>query len=304
MNRAFVVVLLLCLCAPLLLVNARWVDSRTRPAEPREGGQIIDTNVVPANVKVQGSGPAIVLIHGFGAAIDWWDKVAPQLAVNNRVISIDLIGHGGTAAPRLGYSIERQAAMVSSVLDKLGVDRFTVIGHSMGGEVSVALAEQNPQRVERMVLIDSPPVADTSFTPMTQIYMEPVIGELLSRFETDRALRRGLEQGFAPGFPIPEAFVGDLKQLTYTAARSAHDASITYRQTRAPYERLAALQPAPPLLVIFGSRDAIVPAETAKLFEHVPGAKLEIIDGAGHSPMVEAPEKTVNLIQAFLARTL
>jgi pimeloyl-ACP methyl ester carboxylesterase len=171
----------------------------------------------------------------------------------------------------------------------------------MGGEVSVALAERNPQRVERMVLIDSPPLPDTTFSMMTRLYMQPVVGELLSRFETDRALRRELEQGFAPGFAVPDAFVGDLKQVTYTAARSAHEASIAYRQGKAPYERLAALQPAPPLLVIFGSRDAIIPSNTANLFEHVPGARVELIEGVGHSPMVEAPEKTLELIQGFLA---
>jgi pimeloyl-ACP methyl ester carboxylesterase len=96
--------------------------------------------------------------------------------------------------------------------------------------------------------------------------------------------------------------VDDLKQLTYTASRSAHEESIVYRRAKAPYERLAALHPPPPQLVVFGSQDAIVPPETAKLFEHVPGTKVEIIEGAGHSPMVEAPEKTLELIQGFLTR--
>ena len=65
--------------------------------------------------------------NGFGAAIDWWDKIAPELATNYRVIRLDLIGHGGTAAPRSGYSIERQAMLVSAILDQLGVERFTVV---------------------------------------------------------------------------------------------------------------------------------------------------------------------------------
>ncbi len=82
-----------------LAINAWWVDSQTRAAAPRDGGVIIDTPIVPANVKVEGQGPAVLLIHGFGAAIDWWDKIAPGLAANHRVIRVDLIGHGGTAAP-------------------------------------------------------------------------------------------------------------------------------------------------------------------------------------------------------------
>jgi pimeloyl-ACP methyl ester carboxylesterase len=298
MKRALVIVVAL-VCA--LLLNARWVDSRTRAAVAREGGQVMNTSVVPANMRIQGSGPAIVLIHGFGAAIDWWDKIAPQLAKDHRVISVDLIGHGGTAAPASGYSIPRQAALVATILDNLGVDRVTVIGHSMGGEVATALAEQNPARIERMILIDSPPNADATFTPLTHLYLDPVIGQLLSRMQTDDALRHGLEQGFAPGFPVPEAFVSDLKQLTYTAFRSAHDESIAYRKAKPPYERIAALQPVPPLLAIFGAEDAIVPPASAKLFEHVPGAQIAMIQGSGHSPMVEAPEKTLQLIREFLS---
>ena len=298
MKRALVIAVVV---GSALVLNTLWVNSRTRAAVAREGGEVMSTKVVPANVRVQGSGPAIVLIHGFGAAIDWWDQIAPQLATNHRVISIDLIGHGGTEAPASGYSIPRQAALVAAVLDSLGVERVTVIGHSMGGEVATALAEQNPARIERMILIDSPPVPDTTFTPLTQLYLDPTVGPLLSRMETDEALRRGLAQGFAPGFAVPDAFVADLKQLTYTAFRSAHDESIVYRKARAPYERIAALQPVPPLLAIFGAEDAIVPPATARLFEHVPGARVEMIAGAGHSPMVEAPEKTLALIRGFLS---
>ena len=91
--------------------NMIWVDSRTRAASPREGGKIINTDIEPANVRMDGDGPPILLLHGFGAAIDWWDDVAPALAIHHRVIRLDLIGHGGTAAPTRGYSIPRQAQL-------------------------------------------------------------------------------------------------------------------------------------------------------------------------------------------------
>jgi pimeloyl-ACP methyl ester carboxylesterase len=105
------------------------------------------------------------------AAIDWWDDVAPALATDHRVIRIDLIGHGGTAAPASGYSIERQAALASAILDKLGVDRVTVIGHSMGGEVATALAELKPQRIVRLIFIDSPPTVEATFNFLTEAYL-------------------------------------------------------------------------------------------------------------------------------------
>jgi pimeloyl-ACP methyl ester carboxylesterase len=295
------IVAVLAAIALALAVNTTAVDSVTRAAVARSGGAIMDTDVLPANVKVEGEGPPIVLIHGFGAALDWWDEIAPELAADHRVIRLDLIGHGGTEAPASGYTIERQAKLVAAVLDKLGVGRAVVIGHSMGGEVAIAFAEANPARVERLVLIDSPPKPETHFTLGTRLALTPVLGELLSRFTSDATIRRMLAQGFAPGFPVPDKFVADVKQLTYTAFRTAHNDSIAFETEKPVFERLMALQPAPPLLVVFGSRDALVAPESAKLYERVAGAKVVILDGPGHSPMVEAPKETLALIKDFIA---
>ena len=284
----------------LVLVNMVWVDGVTRAAAPRDGGRLVATPRIEANVRVEGEGPPLVLIHGFAASLGWWDQIAPDLAKDHTVVRLDLIGHGGSAAPSAGYTIEDQAQVVASVLDSLNLDRVTVIGHSMGGEVATALAEANPVRIARLILIDSPPEADTKFTGLTELYLTRGIGELLSHFQSDKAIRDGLAQGFAPGFPVPQRFVDDLRQLTYTAFRGAHDASVAYRSAAPTYERLAALDPVPPLLAIAGAADAIVPVATAKLFEKVPGAKVEVLDGVGHTPMVEAPEKTLALIRGFL----
>jgi pimeloyl-ACP methyl ester carboxylesterase len=297
MKIALVIVALI---AAALAANTLIVDSQTRPAMARSGGHIIETPVVAANVAEAGTGPPIVMVHGFGAAIDWWDEIAPALANDHRVIRIDLIGHGGTAAPASGYTIPRQAELVAAVLDRLGVDRVTVIGHSMGGEVATALAEKNPARIAAMILIDSPPTAGATFSLLTDAAMTPVLGELLSHFESEDAMRRGLAQGFAPGFPVPEKFVADLEQLTYTAFRSAHEESIAYRNAKPTNERLAALTPVPPLLALIGTEDAIVPPAHEKYFAQVPGAKIAMIEGSGHSPMVEKPARTLELIQDFL----
>lgn len=302
-RRGVAIVAVIAAIAVALAANTIAVNSATRPAMARSSGTVMETGVVPANVKVEGEGPPIVLIHGFGAALDWWDEIAPQLATDHRVIRLDLIGHGGTEEPESGYTIERQAKLVAAVLDRLGVERVIVIGHSMGGEVTTALAEANPLRIERLVLIDSPPKAETTFNLGTRLALMPVVGELLSRFTTDDTIREMLGQGFAPGFPVPEKFVADFKQLTYAAFRTGHDGNIAYETEKPVVERLAALEPVPPLLAIFGSRDALIAPESAKLYEHVPGARMVILDGPGHSPMVEAPEKTLALIKDFLARS-
>lgn len=284
-----------------LAANTAIVDRITRPAAPRDGGHLVETDIVAANVKVEGSGPPLLLIHGFSAALDWWDEIVPELAADHRVIRLDLIGHGGTAAPVSGYSIERQAALVAAVLDKVDTGKLAVIGHSMGGEVAGALAAARPDLVARLILIDSPAEKSVEFDPATQAYLTPVIGELMSHFLTDEAIRNGLAQGFAPGFPVPQRFVADARQLTYAAFKRAHDDSVAYQVAQPAYKRLASLDPPPPLLVIFGAEDRLVPVETARLFDTVPGAKIAIVDGSGHSPMVERPAKTFSLIKEFLA---
>jgi len=300
-TRRGLAILAVCLIVAVALAfNTFAVNSKTRAAVARSGGLVMETGVVPANVKVEGEGPPIVLIHGFSAALDWWDDIAPALAANRRVIRLDLIGHGGTEAPLSGYQIERQAKLVAAVLDKLGVDRVTVIGHSMGGEVATALTEANPARIEQLVLIDSPPKPETTLNLGTRLALTPVVGELLWRFVSPDMIRKMLAQGFAPGFPVPKKFIADVRQLTYTAFRSAHDDSMAYETENPVVDRLVALDPVPPLLVIFGSRDALEAPATAKLYERVPGARVVILDGPGHSPMVEAPEKTLALIKDFL----
>jgi len=283
-----------------LAVNAIIVDRDTRVAAPRDGGYLVETDIVQANVKVEGSGPPIVMIHGFSAALDWWDSMVPDLSADHRIIRLDLIGHGGTAAPVSGYSVERQAALVAAILDKLQTGSVTVIGHSMGGEVAGALAATRPHLVERLILIDSPPEKVVKFDLATRAYLTPVLGQLLSHIMTNGLIRRGLAQGFAPGFSVPDRFVGDVRQLTYTAFKSAHGDSVAYQAEQPAYERLAALRPPPPLLVIFGKQDTLVPADTALLFEQVPGARIAYVEGAGHSPMVERPKETLALIKRFL----
>jgi pimeloyl-ACP methyl ester carboxylesterase len=283
-----------------LLANRRIVDARVRNAQPRDGGTLIETEIVTVNVKVEGAGRTLVMIHGFSAALGWWDAITDDLAKDHQVVRLDLIGHGGTAAPDADYVIERQAALVSAVLDRLRVDRATVIGHSMGGEVATALIEARPSLVERLILIDSPARADAKFTPAMQAYLTPVLGEAMSRILTDDGVRRGLAQGFAPGYPMPERFVADFRQLTYRAFRLAHEESVAYRTKKPTYERLAAIKPAPPLLAITGSMDAIVRPASVMRHGRLTGARIEVVEGAGHSPMVEKPERTLALIRDFL----
>jgi pimeloyl-ACP methyl ester carboxylesterase len=288
----------------LLGLNALTVDRETKSASVTEpGGKILDLPGGQLEVVEHGPRKAspIVLIHCFTCAINWWDKVIPMLDRDHRVVAIDLLGHGGSEKPASGYSIENQADLVAQALGQLGVSHAEVVGHSLGGPVTIALAEQSPQLVDRMVLIDSIP--DTSYGNVGligELPFKPVIGEALWRIKPDFSIRNGLKVAFAPGFSVPDEFVEDVKRMTYSAYTGSHDAFDEYTNEEPLPERAAALHK--PLLAIMGAEEQIAsdPRESLAAYSAaVPTAKTKLIAGAGHSPEVEQPDQTAALILGF-----
>jgi pimeloyl-ACP methyl ester carboxylesterase len=286
----------------LLGVNALVIDAETKPAEVTEpGGRILSLPGGDLEVVEKGprDGSPIVLIHCFTCAIDWWDGMIPRLARDHRVVAVDLLGHGGSEKPSSGYSIEDQADLVAGVLGRLGVRDAEVVGHSLGGPVSIALAEQSPQLVDRLVAIDSIP--DTSYGDVGfigELPFKPVIGQTLWRIKPDFSIRDGLGVAFAPGFDVPDAFVEDVKRMTYSAYTGSHDAFDDYTGAEPLPERAAAT--GKPTLAIMGAEEQIASDPRAALAAYrAAGARTRLIQGAGHSPNVEKPAETAALVLAF-----
>src|ERR687884_1657913 len=105
--------------------------------------------------RVAGSGPPVVLIHGMVNSSRHWEQVALRLADRYTVIAPDLIGHGDSAAVRGDYSLGAHAAAIRDLLAALGIDRATIVGHSLGGGVAMQFFYQFPQRVDRLALVSS-----------------------------------------------------------------------------------------------------------------------------------------------------
>jgi pimeloyl-ACP methyl ester carboxylesterase len=118
--------------------------------------QEIATNDTTIHVRVGGSGPAVILLHGYGETGDMWEPLAVRLAHNHRVIIPDLRGLGLSAKPAGGYDKKTQANDVARVLAALHVDRVDVVAHDIGNMVGYAFVAQNPARVSRFVLMDAP----------------------------------------------------------------------------------------------------------------------------------------------------
>lgn len=310
-----VVLVVLGVLIALLVLNAIAVTNKTKDAERNvEAAELVDTSNGTLQVLDEGNpeGSPIVLIHGYTASMNWFEQLAPLLAQRHRVISVDLLGHGGSDKPSAGYEIADQANAIAEALASMDVSGATMVGHSLGGTVATALAEQSPDLATKVVILDQAPndsFEDLSF--IAELGYQPIIGPALQRL-TDIApnsvVRDQYEQAFAPGFNIasgfenPDQVVDDLREMTYTAFVDVAEAEGDYSDARSLDDRLSAIEV--PLLVVFGREDQIYDAEAAiEPYEDVIGARTELIEGVGHSPNVEAPEQTAALIESFIAAT-
>ncbi|MES1162329.1 MAG: alpha/beta hydrolase, partial [Rhizobacter sp.] len=116
----------------------------------------IATNGATIHVRVGGSGPAVVLLHGYGETGDMWIPLATELARDHQVIVPDLRGLGLSSKPKGGFDKKTQAGDVDGVMTALGVDKADVVAHDIGNMVAFQFAAQHPERLRRLVLIDAP----------------------------------------------------------------------------------------------------------------------------------------------------
>jgi pimeloyl-ACP methyl ester carboxylesterase len=288
----------------LLTVNTLIVDGKTDDAALTvPGGRILELPGGGMQVIERGprDAPPIVLIHCFSCAINWWDGMLPRLEADHRVIAVDLLGHGGSEKPGSGYNPPNQARLVAQALERLGVSDAEVVGHSLGGSVAVALAEQAPRLVDRVVIIDMPPdhtYGDLGF--IAGLAFQPVLGEMLWTIKPDFSVRDGLAVAFAPGFDVPDAFVEDVKRMTYTAYDDSPSGTDDFVTEQSLDRRMQAT--GKPLMVLMGAEEQIVddPRRALDQYESsVPDAETHLIAGAGHSPNVERPAQTLALVLAF-----
>ena len=298
--------------AVLLALNTIVLNQQTKGAEVTvDGGQIMsfpggEVQVLDTPAPADATGAPIVLIHCYLCSMEWWNELAPLLEENHRVIRIDLLGHGGSEKPSSGYSIPDQAGLVAGALNKLEVQGAVVVGQSLGAGVAVALAEGSSQLVDRVVAMNQAPTNDASSLPfLAKLGYVPVLGQAIYRLTPDFAIRSNFSEAFAPDFEVSEEFEDDVilpgyRAMTYTSYKEVPDALEDYRDEESLDSRMASA--AVPMLVILGAEDQVVDTpEAEEGWANVPGVQIEVLEGVGHTPQVEAPEESAALIVEFAA---
>jgi pimeloyl-ACP methyl ester carboxylesterase len=259
-----------------------------------------------------GSGPDVLLLHGLGGAKSSFFDTAAALSHRYRVHALDLPGFGGSSKPALApYGAPYFARALLGAMDALGIERAHLVGNSMGGRVAIEVGLQAPQRVGGLALL-SPSVAFVrrEWHPLVRL-LRPELGVL------PHSLGRGrIERQFWALFadrdlvdPSVADIVVDEFERIYRSpgARLAFLASARAIYLERPfgkggfYPRLSALQP--PAMFVWCSHDRLIPPGFQRHVEKwLPGAEQVILDGCGHVPQVERPERTNGLLDRFFSR--
>lgn len=263
--------------------------------------------------RIAGDGPLLVLLHGITSSADAWRDVIPGLSERYTVIAPDMIGHGRSAKPPGDYSLGAYAAGVRDLLAVLGFDRGTVVGHSFGGGIAMQFAYLFPQHLERLVLVSSGglgkevhPLLRAATLPGSEWVLPLIAREWSVRAGESVvgvAARLGIEAGpdlaeFARGYAsladpgAREAFLHTMRSvLDQNGQRvSALDRIYLAEQT--------------PTLIVWGTDDPVIPVSHGRAaHDAVPNSRLVEIEGAGHWPQLDAPERFVEELTAFIDET-
>jgi pimeloyl-ACP methyl ester carboxylesterase len=259
-----------------------------------------------------GSGSVLMLIHGMAGTAENWAPVVEPLALRNTVVAPDFPGHGLSEAGGGDYSLGGLASGLRDLLLKLGHERATLVGHSLGGGVAMQFAYQFPEMVERLVLVSSgglgpdvSPILRAAALPGAKLFIGATAG--VGR-QAGSLLGRGLGLlGLHPNADLTEVTRG-YASLADPQRRRAFLATLravvnTEGQRVAALDRLY-LAESLPLLIVWGDRDPIIPvAHAEEAHAALPQSRLEIFAGAGHLPQLEQPGHFVATLERFLAET-
>ncbi|MGQ0548148.1 MAG: alpha/beta fold hydrolase [Armatimonadota bacterium] len=257
--------------------------------------------------RVQGSGPPIVLIHGVGASLEFWNWTTPVLSERHTTIAFDYPGFGESDPRESAYSPSGAAETVLGFLDAVGIKAPVLVGSSLGGAIATLAAGTVPERISALVLV-APGGFGTGVNLLMRLQTVPLLGEgllALARLDPHLAVR----DLFTDPRRVPPQVLEIIKT---NAAKPAHERTYLkvlriavglggVRQSMVAEVHRAAARVAAPTLILWGDRDRIIPPDQAAVASRaIPGSRVHLIKGTGHLPYVETPDDFNTAMWAFL----
>jgi pimeloyl-ACP methyl ester carboxylesterase len=264
--------------------------------------QIIDVDGLKVYYKETGpqGAPALLLLHGFGSSLQAWEDWSLKLEQKYRVIRLDLPGFGLTgASPANDYSEEKDLAILTHFVDKLGLEKFSVMGHSMGGKMAWSLAASQPERVQALVLMAPDGFPETKDIG-TKPYEVPAIMGLIKFVLPKYLVRKSIEPAFSDADALNDALVNRyFDMLRAPGVRGAILERSNQTIYTDPVPRLKAIKA--PTLLIWGEKDQMIPSTNAQSYANVlSNSTTVLIPKLGHLLQEEQPEKGLAAVMQFL----
>ena len=250
--------------------------------------ETIELNGIRLAYDRRGKGTSMVLLHGYPLDHHLWDDVVPLLEDQFDLILPDLRGFGGSSTIDDFYTMEDFASDITGLMDYLGIEKAAIVGHSMGGYISLAFARVFPERVRGLGLVASQAAADTparrearfkSAVEVSDKGIASVVETMTPNFTPDPELQKYARDSMER--QQPAAYIGALKAMGERVDSTPFLSTIQY-----------------PVVIVHGNADALIPIDRAR---EVKAAILDAyfveISGAGHMPMKESPQKTAEALK-------
>lgn len=285
--------LALCACAPAFQTAPLRTEGPVR--------KFVDVDGFRIHYDDRGSGEPVVLLHGFSSFLQAWDGVAADLQATRRVIQVDLPGHGQSDRRPGDYTPAGVARTVLKVLDALGVKRASVVGHSWGCSVALALALMAPERVDRLVLVDG-----WVFDDQANLFMRWSRAKGLGESLWNQFYDQHVELRYGMAFAEPErhmderAFAAVKRYMAYPGSEASALAIIRgladLKRQQSRYREV--LQPTQ---LIWCRDDEVARLPYGeRLADTLHDARLEVLGGCNHMPMIEQPQRFQSVLRRFL----
>jgi pimeloyl-ACP methyl ester carboxylesterase len=250
--------------------------------------QTLEIEGIPTRLRTAGSGPEVLVLHGWGASIESVQPIVAGLSSSCTVYAPDLPGHGESGLPSRPWGVEDYAGWTRALIAELGLRRPSVVAHSHGGRTAIYLAAHHPDLFDKLVLVDAAGIR----APRTFRWYRRVAVAKLAK----HTLRR---MG-APGNRLAQRLVGGSASGDYAAARP---------EMRATFVKLVNADLTPllgqirnPTLLIWGEQDSDTPLRDGQLMERlIPDAGLVVFEGAGHFAYADQPQRFNRVAAHFLA---
>lgn len=282
-------------CLPPEMLISRYSNAASR---------FIDIDGAHAHVRDQGNpnGIPVVLIHGANGSLHVWEGWVRTLGDKARLISVDLPGHGLTGAwPRREYTVEAYADFIDDLARTLGLHRFVLVGHSLGGGVAWYFAATHPGRVSQLILVDSAgyPPEGREFRWPTRLARLPVVGDVGIYFKPELWVRRTLLEEYADPAMVTKQRVKRTAELQRFPGNQ--EATLERARTQALLDPTLLKRLDVGTLILWGRKDRWVPVADAVHFKSdIKGSRLQIFDCLGHDPMEEDPRASAAVVSDFL----